>query len=172
MVANKIKTFKLTILSKNKNSLNHFLLFFNSNAWINLNSTKKYSQKHTKIKKFTLLKSPHVNKKAQEQFEYKILKKEFIIQTIKNFQCLIFLKKLSFYLFPDINIKLKHKITNININKLKLKFFNPNNFKTNKYQNFKIINFNYLKKNNNKQKYSLIQKINFLLKIFDLYGEL
>jgi small subunit ribosomal protein S10 len=31
----------------------------------------------TKIKKITLLKSPHVNKKAMEQFEVKIQKKSF-----------------------------------------------------------------------------------------------
>ena len=102
--------FNVTILSRNKNSINDFFLFFNENTLYNLDVIKKFFQKKIKKKKLTILKSPHVNKKAQEQFESRLFKKQFTIQTTRNFQYLIFLKRLNYNLFPDINIKLKYII--------------------------------------------------------------
>jgi len=138
-----MKTFNITIKSKNKTSVNEFFLFFNGNKLYNSNVIKKYFQKKAKKKKLTILKSPHVNKKAQEQFENRLFKKQFKIQTTKNQKYLIFLKKINSKLFPDIEIKLKCSTNNKkNIKKLKLKIFNPNNFKINEYYNFKAQNLN------------------------------
>jgi ribosomal protein S10 len=89
----KMKTFNVTITSRNKNSINDFFLFFNGNTVCNLNVIKKYFQKKIEKKKLTILKSPHVNKKAQEQFESRLFKKQFTVQTTKNLKYLIFLKR-------------------------------------------------------------------------------
>ena len=126
-----MKTLNVTITSKNKNSIHDFFLFTNKNKICNLSVIKKYFQKKMEKKRLTILKSPHVNKKAQEQFESRFFKKQFTIQTAKNLKYLIFLKKLNYDLFPDIDIKLKCIIINKNVTKLGLKVFNPNQFKIN-----------------------------------------
>ena len=169
--------FNVTITSRNKNSINDFFLFFNQNTVCNLHVIKKYFQKNMEKKRLTILKSPHVNKKAQEQFESRLFKKQFTTQTTKNFKYLIFLKRLNYDLFPDINIKLKCIIADKDNIKLGLKVFNPNNFKINKCYNLKANNLNLkslnqLKKKDNVLSKSLLdQKANRLLKVFDLYGE-
>ena len=171
----KIKMFSVTITSRNKNSTNDFFLFFNENTVYKSNVIKKYFQKKIEKKRLTILKSPHVNKKAQEQFESRLFKKQFTIHTTKNLKYLVFLKKLNSDLFPDINIKLKCIITNKDIKKLGLKVFNPNCFKINKYHHFKIQHLN-LKNLNQLLKIKLskpllAKKTMRLLKVFDLYGE-
>lgn len=173
-----MKTFNLTIRSKNKTSINEFFSFFNENKLYSSNVIKKYFQKKMKKKKLTILKSPHVNKKAQEQFEIRLFKKQFKIKTTQNLKYLIFLKRLNSKLFPDIEINLKCITNNKNIKKLGLSIFNPNNFKINKCYNFKtqnlnLKNFNQLKKeNNSRSRHFLTTKTSHLLGIFDLYGEL
>ena len=168
--------FNVTILSRNKNSINDFFLFFNESTLHNLDVIKKYFQKKIKQKKLTILKSPHVNKKAQEQFESRLFKKQFTIQTTKNFQYLIFLKRLNYNLFPDINIKLKCVINNRNIQKLGLKIFNPNYLKFNKYCTFRANNLdlqslNSFIKKKTLSKLAVPRKAHRILKVFDLYGE-
>jgi ribosomal protein S10 len=169
--------FNVTIASKNKNSINDFFLFFNKNTRYKLNSLKKYFQKNMEKKKLTILKSPHVNKKAQEQFESRLFKKQFTVQTKKNLKYLIFLKRFNYDLFPDVDIKLKYIITSKDTEKLALKVFNPNYFKINKYYGFKANNLNLknlnqlIKKKNIFSKFLLTRKTTRLLKIFDLYGE-
>ena len=76
--------FSVTITSRNKNSTNDFFLFFNENTVYKSNVIKKYFQKKIEKKRLTILKSPHVNKKAQEQFESRLFKKQFTIHTTKN----------------------------------------------------------------------------------------
>lgn len=171
-----MKTFNVTITSRNKNSINDFFSFFNKNTTCNLNILKKYFQKNGAKKRLTILQSPHVNKKAQEQFESRLFKKQFTVQTPKNFKYLIFLKKLNYSLFPDVNLKLKFIITSRNLKKLGLKIFNPNHFIIKEcysltVKNSDLKNLNQLKKKNTFSKVLLGQKTNRLLKIFDLYGE-
>jgi ribosomal protein S10 len=171
-----MKTFNVTITSRNKNSINDFLLFFNEDKLYNLNVIKKYFQKKIEKKKLTILKSPHVNKKAQEQFESRLFKKQLTIQTTKTLKYLIFLKRLGYDLFPDINIRLKYIINNEDVFKLGIKIFNPNYFKMNKYYNLKDNNLNLQRLNPFKRKpfllkFSLVKKANYILKVFDLYGE-
>ena len=59
----------------------------------------------TRIKRITILKSPHVFKKAREQFELKIHKKNIIIKKIEN---LNFLKNLLINKPKFINITIKY----------------------------------------------------------------
>jgi len=64
-------------------------------------------QRPIKKKIFTVLKSPHVNKIAQEQFEYRIYKKRIkcFVPRISIF--LMSLKKTRFSLFSDLGFKIK-----------------------------------------------------------------
>lgn len=172
-----VKMVNVTIKSKNKNSIHDFILFFNKSKTRDLNVIKKYFQKNIKKKRLTILKSPHVNKKAQEQFESRLFEKQFTIQTTKILKYLIFLKRLNYNLFPDIDIKLKCVISNKKIEKLGLKIFNPNHFKINKLSNLKSNNLalNNLilldKKNDASSKILLARKATRLLEVFDLCGE-
>ena len=165
-----MKTFNITITSKNKNSINNFFSILKTNK---CNDLKKYFQKKTKHKRMSILKSPHVNKTAQEQFEKIIFNKQFTLQTIKNLKFYIFLKRLNFELFPDINFKLKYKINYHDFRKIKLKIFNPNNFKFKKYKNSKFFNLNLdeIKLLKRAKKETFLKKTNILLNLFDFYGE-
>ena len=73
--------------------LNLFYKFFDNFLKIN---------KITYIKKFSILKSPHIFKKAQDQFEQRIKNKKIII--FCNFYEAILLLKHSSIIFQDLNI--------------------------------------------------------------------
>jgi ribosomal protein S10 len=121
----------IDIYSKNSKSLNYFLEFFCNEKLIqklNLSILKITSQRQKKKKVFTVLKSPHVNKIAQEQFEYRIYKKRLkcFIPQISLF--LIFFKKIRFNLFADLGFKIK-LISNLKVEKQKIKNkFNVDNY--------------------------------------------
>jgi ribosomal protein S10 len=148
--------YHITIISKNKSSLNSVSTLLNSinnNKYLNLNIIKKYFKKKNKKSVLTILKSPHVNKTAQEQFEFKFSSKQFLIKpTTKNLKYVLLLKKLESNLFPDTKIILKF-ISNRKLKKKNSKIFNINNFKI-------------------KQKTDPIKRILTVLNIFDIYGEL
>ena len=81
-----------------------------------------------KKKVITVLKSPHVNKTAQEKFEYRIYKNKIKCFTPQILLLLTFLKKLRFSFLSDINFKLI-LISNNKIEKKNLKNqININNF--------------------------------------------
>lgn len=116
----------IDIQSKNLNSLNNFIEFL-----ILKNKTLNYIKKirHLQTKKsfFTVLKSPHVNKTAQEQFEYKLYKKKIKIYSTQIFLFLIFLKKIKINLFSDLNFKIQliiNKKISLKKNKNKLNIDN------------------------------------------------
>jgi hypothetical protein len=136
-----MQTFNVTITSRNKSSIYHFFLFFNWTTLFSFNSVIKYSPKSVGKKRLTVLTSPHVNKSAQEQFESRLFKTQFRIQTTKTFRYLTFLKKLNSNLFPDINIKLKYIANNNGTQKFRLKIFNPNFCKFKKCYSFKMNSF-------------------------------
>src|SRR6476620_2101567 len=134
-----MKHYQLTIISKNKKSAeNGFLFFLKNSSELNLNIIKKYFQKKKKKNVLTILKSPHVNKSAQEQFESKFFSKQLSIYSSKNFQFLLFLKKIKTYLFPDVKIKIKF-ILNKNLSeKIGANILNPSNFKLNVLKKIKL----------------------------------
>lgn len=160
----------ITIKSKNKKLLIFFLLFLKENETENI---KKQFKKRIKKQKLSILKSPHVNKKAQEQFEYCVFRKQFTIKNVAKFKYLIWLKKLSVKTFPNLSIKLKVKISNKNIKNVGLQVFNLKNFKLKKHYNFKIYNLKLrkLKEKNNINKQLKTKQINLLFKMFEMYGE-
>lgn len=119
----------IKINSKNNTSLKSFLKVFKNlskNKKLQLNNTFKICSKARFNKVFTVLKSPHVNKTAQEQFEFNIFSKNIMVSTFQVIKILIILKKIQSMSFSDIDIGLKFVITNnlkktIFINNLKLK---------------------------------------------------
>ena len=93
----------ITIKSKNKNSLENFLNVFyefGNNNKLKLNRAMFLSQrkKHNKI--FTILKSPHVNKTAQEQFEFILFTKSIKVDTPQ-----IFMEEVGFIQIVNKKIK-------------------------------------------------------------------
>jgi hypothetical protein len=92
---------------------------------------------------------------------------------MKNLTYLTFLKRLNFNTFADINFKLKYRINPKNFRKIKLKIFNPNNFKFQKYENNKIFNLDLykIKFYMEKKKITCVKKTNSVINLFDFYGE-
>ncbi len=119
------------ISSKSYKSIKFFSEFFLNKLVtdkLKLTSSNLFFQNSIKKKIFTVLKSPHVNKTAQEHFEYRLYTHQFKIYSSKSFLLLLFLKKLKHNVFSDILFKveiinqpLKHT------QKLKNKI-NPDNF--------------------------------------------
>ena len=97
--------FYLKINSKTKELIFKFIYFFlNAEA---LSFSLKSLNSYEKNKFVTVLKSPHVNKTAQEQFEYRLYSCHFIIHTNKPFLFLIFFKKILKYMFLGLNVEIK-----------------------------------------------------------------
>lgn len=175
-----MKTLNLLISSKNKKTLNNFLNIFNEKFSI-IDSTfiKKNYQKKSKKTIITILKSPHVNKTAQEQFEIIYTSKQIQVYTSHLFKFLIFLKKLKIYLFPNIHIKIKIVHNKKKIGLINKRIFNLDNYH---YKLFFLTNLNKIQNNNVKRnKLELLNKINEatlksidsqkMLKLFDTYGK-
>jgi ribosomal protein S10 len=73
----------LSISSKNSDSLTKFLKFFyklKKTKNLKLKLYTKQSQKENKNSFLSVLKSPHVNKKSQEQFEYNVYGKQLKLE--------------------------------------------------------------------------------------------
>ena len=173
-----MKTFSIIISSKNKTATNDFILFFIKYLIFSSNNIQNYFKNKTKRKRVTILKSPHVNKKSQEQFETKIFKSHLKVQVQKKLKNGVFLKKLIHNTFSNVSIKLKQVLANRNTLKFNLNIFNTNNFKIgvkiqtkNKTENFKLNKkLNVLKKKT-VSKYVITKKTTKLFDVLDLYGE-
>ena len=72
----------------------------------------QYFPKKQKTNIFTILKSPHVNKKAQEQFEIFVFSKQLTLYSIKKLKYLFYLKKIQESLFSNVKVKIKFFRTN------------------------------------------------------------
>ena len=131
----------ITIYSKNFNSIKIFLNFFYQKLTfksLNYQIFKCKFQKPIQKKILTVLKSPHVNKTAQEQFESRLFKKQLTIFSYKSFLLLILLKYLKFILFPELKIKVILFSNSTKLYKNVQNKINPNNFNS-------IFLLNYLK---------------------------
>lgn len=124
-----MKQYSLKIVSKNEKSLNNFLAFFFSLLKTKFNIIQKSLTTHNNRKVITLLKSPHVNKTAQEQFEIRIFYKHVLTKSFYLEKNLIFIKKILNKLFKDVSVILEF-ITNKSENFTNnLVLFYPDNFK-------------------------------------------
>lgn len=124
-------TVNLFIKTKNKNSLRKFLYFLKKNVNKNFNTINFYFPKKINKKVITLLKSPHVNKTAQEQFEIRLFTIQLKIVTTQAFKFLIFLKRIKNFSFADIQLKTKFSCTLKSQLCLKKNFFYSANFPIN-----------------------------------------
>jgi len=100
----------IKISSKNYKSLKNFITFFITFCETNNLNFKlflKYFKQRQKKFNFTILKSPHVNKTAQEQFEYRIFSKQINLYSFQLIKFLIILKKIQIALFSDIKVQIK-----------------------------------------------------------------
>jgi hypothetical protein len=118
-----------------------------------------YFKQKQKQKVFTTLKSPHVNKTAQEQIEFRLFSRQIKIFSFQILKFLILIKQIQTKICPDIEIQIKFVLNNKIISKTKLISLDPDNYKIKRF---------FLKK---KKDISYKQTI-FYLKLFDMYGEL
>ena len=177
-----MKSHFIKVSSKNKKSILKFsfLIFKRINFKIGSKMLlKNYLASQKRKKTFTILKSPHVNKKAQEQFEIRVFSHQLLIHTTYDKKFIYFLKNLKLRLFPDIRLKIKF-FTNKKSN-FKTQIFNPYNYKF----PFPQLSYNQNKKTVTKQdscsifqsKYEnnikkTLKKSVIYLHIVGIYGEL
>lgn len=164
-----MQTLIITVKAKNYRIIQDFFLFLKQRQKKNL---KKHQNKKTKVARFAILKSPHVNKKAQEQFEIRRVKKQIIFKFLYNYKSLVYFKKLKSKAFPDLHIQFQSLSKGNFLRHLDSSLFCLNNF-----ENF----FPFLLYSSNK-KTSYLKKIPcfkfissetlFLLQNLDLYGEM
>ena len=147
---------RLFIKSKNKYSLIKFLQVFKNfinNKELKLNKTLVFSQRQKINKVFSILKSIHVNKTAQEQFEFDLFSKNIKIHTFQILKLLIILKKIETNFFSDIQIRVKLLINKKYKKEITKQNLNIGKISLNPLQDFKQIKlylsiFNYLGKYN------------------------
>jgi len=116
----------------------------------------KCFSKSKKRKFITILKSPHVNKTAQEQFEFKYYSKEFLVDSLKPLTFFLVIKKIKNLSFPGIRLEVKGLLNSNKKTKSTLKLTNPD----------QII----LNKNGVKIKDVPLSQLKYL-QLFDCYGE-
>ena len=115
----------IKISSKNKNSILSLENFITGKARVGIS----YSSNITlKKKKFTVLKSPHVNKKAQEQFELRTYEQNIIIHTYQPLLVLTVLKRIKLKLYRDLSLTTCMSYNNKFFLKNLVKIFNSNKF--------------------------------------------
>jgi len=116
----------------------------------------KSFSKSKKRKFITILKSPHVNKTAQEQFEFKYYSKEFLVDSLKPLTFFLVIKKIKNLSFPGIRLEVKGLINSDKKAKNTLKLTNPDQVVLNK-AGVKIKNIP-------------VSQLKYL-QLFDCYGE-
>ena len=145
----------LKISSSNYNSLENFskVLVDRLHTIENMNfSVIGVTNKKKTKNKFTVLKSPHVNKKAREQFEIRNYTRILNIYSYQTLLLLFVVKRIKINSFSEIKLKInlkynsnqlhKHLKSNFNLNN---SFLNKLNFEGNRYK-FNDSTKNYLKR--------------------------
>jgi ribosomal protein S10 len=167
----------VTVSSKNKQSLFNFLIFVQT--ILNDSLIHKIRKKNNKKKVITVLKSPHVNKSAQEQFEFRIFSVQFSLFFYGFSTDIVVLKNIKAKLFPDVKLKLKFFLTNKNIWKTKIKLFEFNNWSINTLgleYSTQLLSSRKLKKSQKTlyltKRNELTKKTMNFLRLLDCYGEL
>ena len=170
--------YKIKLYSKNKQSLEHFskLLKKTDNKLQNQHLILNISKIKKKRKRITILKSPHVNKKAQEQFQSIIYSSIIECSSWEIKKKTIMLKKIKNHLFPDIKLKIEKTFSSNGMNLLKQNHFNPK--RTHYTGHKKIMPFKNIQKikilASNKQfkNQKWLKKTVLYLKLLDNYGQL
>jgi ribosomal protein S10 len=119
----------LYVYSNDESASKKFIQFINKiikNKILHIKIFYIYHRKTQAFKTFTVLKSPHVNKKAQEHFELYNQQNKIKLILFQTQKLFILLKTIQMHLFPNIFIKI-----NIHIGKTKINLHqtNPDIFK-------------------------------------------
>ena len=143
------------VSSKDNYALEKFLKFLQK---LEISPTVlKYFSKQNQRKFVTILKSPHVNKTAQEQFEFRYYSKEFMVSSPKPFTFFLIIKKIKNLSFPSVKLEVKGLFNSDKQNDNFLKLADPDNvvLKTEKFKVISALTF--------QKRY---------VQLFDCYGEL
>jgi ribosomal protein S10 len=151
--------FHLKVSSKDNKVLEKFVQFLSKLETSPI--VLKYFSQQKKRKFITVLKSPHINKTAQEQFEFRYYNKQFLINSFKPSRFLLVLKKIKNLSFPGIKLEVKGLFDkNKNDNSFS-KMINPDNVILKKKGNLKV----------KKQQHSKSFQKKYI-QLFDFYGEI
>lgn len=136
----------INISSKDFNSLNLFLVFFIKiliSKKLKIKNFEKVKPVTAKKKSFTVLKSPHVNKTAQEQFKYDIFSYNIRLQPFQLLKLVFILKNINANTHTNINISFKLFYNDKNFKQKRLKSFDTNNYSVNikNYSNYWVKNY-------------------------------
>ena len=154
--------FHIKVSAKDKKVLENFGQFI-SKLQLTSNSLQALSKRN--LRKFiTVLKSPHVNKTAQEQFEFRVYTKEFIISSFKPLTLFLILKKVNDSSFSGLNLKIE-SLFKRNAKK-KLIALNPDSINLNTIENLDSLSH----MNPSEKPVSLSSKK--YIQLFDCYGEM
>ena len=85
----------------------------------------KSKKKHKKV--ISVLKSPHVNKTAQEQFESVIYKKQVVVCSYDYNLLFCLLKSFNHRMLPELTLKIKLKLHRSFLTKQSKIYINPSN---------------------------------------------
>jgi ribosomal protein S10 len=121
----KIMFLHFKVSSKDNSVLEKFLRFLQR---LKISPTVlKHFSKQNKRRFITILKSPHVNKTAQEQFEFRYYIKEFLIDSPKPFTLFLTIKKIKNLSFPGLKLEVKGLLNLNKQNENFLKLADPDN---------------------------------------------
>lgn len=148
--------FHFKVSSKDGQVLKKFLRFLHK---LKISTTVlKHFSKQKKRKFITVLKSPHVNKTAQEQFEFKYHSKEFLVDSLKPLTFFLTIKKIQNFSFPGLKLEVKGLVHLDKKSKSFLRLLNPDNVVLEDYSN--------------KTLKQLSPPTKKYIQLFDCYGEL
>ena len=168
-----MRTLLVTVLSNNEKSLDNFLKLFRCNSKKNQMGLIKIGRFLGTKKIVTVLKSPHVNKTAQEQFEKKGFVIKILLITNNCNKTIIELKKISHILFSDVQSKIKYLSSSFLNESLEISVLKSNNFKLNYYDktntNVSVLSKQKIRKFYLKKKFF---KIKNYINILNKYGKM
>ena len=154
----------LYLRSKSLKSIKVYIRFFKLvSKHLNLVVLKNIYSKPINKKRFTVLKSPHVNKCAQEHFGFSLYRSQLTIFSYRYPLLFLLLKySKSSILFSDIHFKIKMNINNSRYKTMLIDTVNPDNFY--------LIDYSQLTEDILLNK--LFSNIPYYLMLFEIYGEL
>ena len=157
-----IKFISLKLTSKSFVTLHRFMHL----ALRNLPNTGigiKNSEQKNRIRKITLLKSPHVDKTAQEHFEIREFLVNITLCCTKSIEFIIALKLIARELFPNIKLKTKFLTNDRELKEITHKLVRPENSK------FEVLALRARTPNDSRVEHCRLINANLIL--FELYGE-
>lgn len=147
----------IEISSKDVKKLKKFSKFLQKHKYFSFFDFKSEMLKRKKMI-ITTLKSPHVNKVAQEQFEIRIVKRKIRIFALRILACFFLLKEIRTHIFPELKFKISSNLSP------------ANNFLNSPFQYLIDPRFFFLRNRINRKK-KRIKKLYKYLQLFDGYGE-